>query len=220
MRHCYRQRKQYSFPNLADRIKILLFFWVLFWILGIQYNFRDISRGYLLPHFLAHTHNKTGVEICKGGTIFQYNSTQWWGNHIRPISHNANDMVPLGTISACRSGAIILVPLGAIILVPLPEPKMALPRVELDIWEWLHFWSQNGSIFVLCAPVRMHGVFSNCCKLRPKIPQFVAGYDQIFICYALPDTSVPLNSVRPWSVESLHCGSTDYRPRSFSEAGR
>ena len=46
-----------------------------------------------------YTHNKTGVEICRGGTIFQYDSTQWWGNHIGPISHNANDMVPLGTIS-------------------------------------------------------------------------------------------------------------------------
>ncbi len=26
---------------------------------------------------------------------------------------------------------------------------MALPGVESDIWEWLHFWSQNGSSFVL-----------------------------------------------------------------------
>ena len=39
-----------------------------------------------------------------------------------------------GVIPGCRSGAIILVPRGAIILVPLPEPKMALPGVELDIW--------------------------------------------------------------------------------------
>ncbi len=43
------------------------------------------------------------------------------------------------------------VPGGAVILAPLPGSKMALPGVELDMKEWLHFWSQNGSTLAVCA---------------------------------------------------------------------
>ncbi len=29
---------------------------------------------------------------------------------------------------------------------------MALPGVELDMKEWLHFWNQNGSTLAVCVP--------------------------------------------------------------------
>ncbi len=48
---------------------------------------------------LYYTQNKTGVEICRGGIIFQNDATQLRGCHIGPICHNGNILVPMGTIS-------------------------------------------------------------------------------------------------------------------------
>ena len=52
---------------------------------------------------------------------------------------------------------------GAIILVPLWGQKMALPGVELDMTDWLHSWSQNGSSLALCVPSLWDSYFLRPC---------------------------------------------------------
>ena len=74
-----------------------------------------------------YTQNKTGVEICRGGTIFQNDATQLRGRHIGPICHNGNILVPMGTIS-------FKVPQSCFLFWrPQWSQKMTLPGVELDI---------------------------------------------------------------------------------------
>ena len=112
--------------------------------------------------FWMCTQEKAGVFPRVGRAIF-LNSSGYYRK-----SHSVHVEIFISTFGAAWSYYF-----GA----PTGAKKKTPPSVELDIWEWLHFWSQNGSNFVLCAGFH---VYRNATwksnTMHPKKPERNATY--------------------------------------------